>query len=492
MEEAKLGSEDSTGRLPRNVFLDLPNEVIIYVLDHLDEDDLYRLALVSRRIHHLSLPLYLARKGFGSRPNDQLVTFNYNAQAILRAVQIALFRPSLTRLHYSIDCQKTQKELFKEIEILRCALEKLSGLQEMILSFQNTAPPLSPQNLLSVPLSDCSYGFPGGLKSPIFVSLLESILSSGCQSLYPALRYIGPSLAQEFSGIYGLSNGFLRSLRSWAGIGMFNIFSSRVKNNLDSFHFHSPMALHPHLCRWMIDTLNYSAITTISISQHQSTDEHSWALVLPCVYIPTLTNFTIDFTTIHLSTFLEFLGRHHRIHKLYIGRNFLFPTPPHTHPVFPKKILGQLTHLTAPLNRLNYFFSSHGSLPSLSHTTILMLINPRLKAMKELHLALSFGSASSDWMNPSSYADAPDAAKTGVRAFITHMQLYIKMYSLPSHMASRLPKWLAQFPSVRHLTLLTLSEKGPPLSPEREIVTRAVMESCPKIDSVKFRLIEET
>lgn len=41
----------------------LPNETLLYLLQYLDHDDLYCLALLSRRLNHLALPVYFSRHG---------------------------------------------------------------------------------------------------------------------------------------------------------------------------------------------------------------------------------------------------------------------------------------------------------------------------------------------------------------------------------------------------------------------------------------------
>ncbi|KIM49682.1 hypothetical protein M413DRAFT_114186 [Hebeloma cylindrosporum] len=502
---------------PRVGLINLPNEILLHILDFLDDESLFPLASLSRYLHHLALPLYLSRKGFGQRPDDQLVLFNYNSRDILKALHISLFRPSLFRLYYPIDCGKSADELDREIGILRDVVGNLTTLQEVVISFQNAAPvapgeipdinpiaPINPGDLFS-PVNQ-NYGLPDGFNGPFLLSLFDAIISSGCKSFVirhcgpqtPALQGIHAVALRNFSGMRGWSRTFVRSLQLLSDT--FSYSRRPVKNSeLGTFHIHSPMAFHSVLCRWTIETLNTSAIASLSLSRQHYVDKQSWFLILPFIQIPTLTDLSIDFCAIDTSDLIKFLQRHSRLEKLGLGHNFKLQR--HA-PPFPKTALIQLTHLTAPPKWINHLLATAGSLPSLFSTTILVWVPnthlfklsdldrslepsiSRLVAMRDVRHSLSFGSASGSWIAPTitpptfdpleeldlgdgsgdraEQSPARAAAAATAHRLITHMELCIKVHSLPFALTAKLPKWLAQFPNLKRLDLLTMSGAAAP------------------------------
>ena len=517
---------------PRLGLIDLPNEILLHILDFLNDESLFPLAFLSRSLHHLALPLYLSRKGFGQHPEDQLVLFNYNSQDILKALHVSLFRPSLFRLYYPVDCGKSADELGIEIGNLRNIVGNLTTLQEVVVSFQNTTPlapgetpeinpivPMNPGDAL-VP-SNPNYGLPDGFNGPILISLFDAIISNGCKSFVirhcgpqaPALQGIHMVASNNFSGMRGLNKTFIRFFKHLSDT--FSYSKTSVKNrDLGTFHLHSPMAFHSVLCRWTIETLNSSAIASLSLSQQTYVDKNSWFLILPFIQIPTLTDLSIEFCAIDTSDLVKFLRRHTRLEKLILGRNFKLQRRA---PPFPKSALIQLTHLTAPSKWINYLLATPDSLPSLSSTTILVWIpNKRLfklsdldrslepsisclLAMPEVCLSVSFGSASSAWIAPITTPPAFDLLEPqpgdesdaqpnprAAHALVTHMELSLKVHSLPFALTARLPNWLAQFPNLRRLDLLTMSGAAAGLSSSSsysEAFVGAVLASCPKLES---------
>ena len=526
---------------PRVGLVDLPNEILLHILEFLNDESLFPLALLSRYLHHLALPLYLSRKGFGQHPEDQLVLFNYNSRDILKALQVSLFRPPLFHLYYPIDCGKSTDELGTEIGNLRDVVGKLTTLQEVVVSFQNTIPvapgespeinpivPMNPSDLVSP--SNSNYGLPDGFNGPILISLFDAIISSGCKSFVirhcgpqaPALQGIHAVALNNFGGMRGLSRTFLRFLQLLPDV--FSYSRSPVKHSeLESFHLHSPMAFHSALCRWTIETLNSSPIASLSLSQQHYVNQHTWFLILPSIQIPTLTDLSIEFCAIDTSDLVKFLRRHTRLERLILGRNFRLQRRA---PPFPKAALIHLTHLTAPSKWINYLLATPGSLPSLSSTTILMWIPnkhlfklsdldrslessiSRLAAMDEVRLSLSFGCASGVWIAPittptfdpmepgpedgsGELEEQPNAGAVSAHALITHMELCLKVHSLPFALTAKLPKWLKQFPNLRRLDLLTMSGAAAGLSSSSsysEAFVGAVLAECPRLDtsSVEF------
>ena len=115
--------------------LDLPNEIILFILEDLEDDELFSLSLLSRQLHHLALPLYLSRNGISSQPSSQLLLFDDRSDSILKALNMALFKPTLNSLLCTLLCHKHPNDLVRQILMLNRLVGKVSTLHEASISF---------------------------------------------------------------------------------------------------------------------------------------------------------------------------------------------------------------------------------------------------------------------------------------------------------------------------------------------------------------------
>lgn len=82
--------------------LNLPTELILTVLELVDDEDLYSLALLNNKLHHLALPIYLANQKssrnhyLGGLKNLRIST----SLSILRGLRIALFVQDLNTVNF--------------------------------------------------------------------------------------------------------------------------------------------------------------------------------------------------------------------------------------------------------------------------------------------------------------------------------------------------------------------------------------------------------
>ncbi|KJA21072.1 hypothetical protein HYPSUDRAFT_68038 [Hypholoma sublateritium FD-334 SS-4] len=481
-----------------SAFTNVPNEILIQILEYITDDEhIFALARVSRRLHYAALPVFLARKACGVRPADQLVTGSYNARDALRGIRIALFRPALARLYFTVDCRKTDAALSAEIGVLASALVKLSVLREMVISFRDT--------------SACgaeTYGFLGALSTASLAALLDAVRDVGCRRV--TVRHCGsqnPALEHLSAGLEN-AHGTTRSLSGWLLQRIVDSImpapAPTVRNpNLKVFHLYSPMAFHPHLYDWTMETLNHAALDTLSISEQQGTAPRVWELVLPRVRIPALAVLALDFAAIDTTTLLAFLARHPHLRALHIARNFIPPTV-----VSPRRIgkaLVGLTHLAAPPHWLEYLLSTPGALPALTSARVLVYVPAgrridfaafdgalkgslaRLATLKEVWLSLAVGAASSDWV--SRWSPAAGGVPP-LCALVTRMDVSVKVYLLPPMLAARLPAWLTQFPLLRRFELLLLAKQADD-APARAELARAIARACPRSDSVEFGIMQD-
>jgi hypothetical protein len=495
--------------------LDLPNEIIIFILEDLEDDELFSLALLSRQLHHLALPIYLSRNGISSRPNSQLLLFDDRSNSILKALNTALFRPSINSLLCTLPYHKRPDDLFRQILMIYRLVGKVT-LQEASINFDevNSAKEETVMSRFFEDIEDPDHGLVQYFGRELAV-MMELILASGCHSftISHSGTYSPPSnettaaILANFHGLQSIKKKVKKLLQPFSSV--FPSLYPTATNALKTFNLHSPIAIHPHLCRWTINTLNNSNLTSLSISQNRSTKSSVWSLVLPCITIPSLSHLSIDLCSIKTGDLFKFLRRHPLIQNLFLGRNILSPNPSQT---LIKNALKHVSQLTAHPKWLVHLLTPQDCFPSLScirilwriqnkqHFSFVMLngllepIARRLGSIEELHLVLSFGSISSDWMvpssrtSPSSIMDLRDdgSSNSPPLTCVTHLELHIGTYSLPLAVTTRLPKWLAEFPVLASFKMMTMAEAGPFCDSEKDYFIRSVLASCPKLRDVEF------
>ena len=493
--------------------LDLPNEIIIFILEDLEDDELFSLALLSRQLHHLALPIYLSRNGISSRPSSQLLLFDDRSNSILKALNTALFRPALNSLLCTLLCNKRSDDLFRQLLMIIRILGKVS-LHEASITFDDDNPLIPAKEGIIMSRffgdnEDPNHGLVQDLGRELTV-MMELILASGCESFTishsgtysPPSNEIKAAILANFHGLQFIKKKVTNLLLPFSSV--FPNLYPPTTNALKTFNLHSSIAIHPHLCRWTINTLNNSKLTSLSISQNRFTKSSVWSLVLPCITIPSLSHFSIDLCSIKTGDLFKFLRRHPLIQNLFLGRNILSPNPSQ---ILIKSALKHVSQLTAHPKWLVHLLTPQGCFPSLScirilwriqnkqHFSFVMLnsllepIARRLGSIKELHLVLSFGSISSDWMVPSSASssimDLRDGSSPPLTC-VTHLELHIGTYSLPLAVTTRLPRWLAEFPVLVGFKMMTMAQDGPFCDSEKDFFIRSVLASCPKLDDVEF------
>lgn len=261
---------------------DIPNEVLQQILECLFDKDLYHAALISQRFNRLAIPMYLRRYGAGG-PTSHLLLFNYITKDIIRAVFTAVYRPTVRTVQYVVDCWKTSEELNGEIALVTRVLRKISGQTTMILDFANTGPPrkildasIPISSLISTPIA---YGFPAGVQESTLHGLFDAIAATNCKTFAiqhcmqqkAAQSFLTQWIEEQFTGLQGLR-------RTLTSLCPPFISGRRVPETcaVETFHLNSPMAFHPQLIDWTINTLNFSHITTLSILNHQAIDVQAW------------------------------------------------------------------------------------------------------------------------------------------------------------------------------------------------------------------------
>ena len=544
-EEDRFINESPT-QIPTFTLTDLPNEITLHILSHVPDSDLLTLSFLSRTLHTLALPLYLARKNFGPRPENQLVLYDYNALDALEALEASFLRVPLRRLYYPVACAKDARKLTKDFRMLTDLLDrKLEILEEAQVDFWNPTPATEAEFLTGAVLSTSAVSGDRPSESDIglpeevhrdFLALLDAVLARGCRSLrishsgalMPAVMKIGNDVRRDLGGGFGpaLLRDVYWQLRTQIFLPLSRLLPTctRHKNSLHTFNLHSPLAFQSSIfSSWTLRTLNSSAITTLSISQQFGLDEGFWSVVLPCIDIPTLTSLYLGPSSMRFSDLLTFLARHDRIRKLLLGGS-LRPSLDENMQRFSIS-LPCLEHLSAPSHLLNHLIgpTSRVSAPVLSSVTISLFIEhnqhyqssmlndplfytfSRLKALQEVHLSLSFASLPTSWELPqrsriTNCLSSTSLSSTGswntlfsshqeqVHDLITHMDLELKVYSLPLFpLATKLQGLVTRFPKLRHLRITSLSKDEERVDGLRkDMAVRVLLGHCPQLDSVEF------
>ncbi|KAF8061706.1 hypothetical protein FPV67DRAFT_292767 [Lyophyllum atratum] len=497
------------------VLLDLPNEILLSIFEHI-EDDLYTLAQLSRRLHHLALPIYLAHKGM-SPFTGELVLFDERSEDVLQALSIALFRPTLKCVWCTFNFERP---VLKYVRGLVRLVERLEVLHETHLDFTNLRR-FGNRDRISVDADwrervaeatgDAEMEGVDVDWAMEFQVLLDAILAKGCTTLTVCLSGWGtfscpeelasfiPS-AGRFSWCFRENSvmGCLASgIRNLLGKGKEATTRPRMAGLLETFNLHSAMLLQAELCTWTIRTLNTSSISTLSL---RNLDIHpeAWAIILPSIALPLLSALSIDLCSIRYPELSVFLQRHPHVQRLYLGRSLREP-PSEDLP--PSDFLRNATHLSAAPAYLNHLLTLNSSLPALKELSIitrvhhgrhfdfgimnntLLPIVPRLlgPSRVELTLELSFESSSDDWM----LLDvAPDTRLIALMQYISRLDLHIAQYRLPTEVVARLPRWMGLFPALKEVVMRSPSQDGPTEPGERLAYISAIFKRCPRLEVV--------
>ncbi|KAF9464599.1 hypothetical protein BDZ94DRAFT_478352 [Collybia nuda] len=480
-------SDESSRLRQRAVLLDLPNELLLQIFESL-QNELYSLSLVSKRLHYLALPIYLARNGM-SPFSGELILFDERSQDVLQALSIALFRPTLKRIHCTFNFGRPQKELIRNIRGMVRLASKLSRMEEV--HFDIIRIPDMGQDLDSNLYKKLLMDDVGGDWEQEFLVLFRSVLETGCITLTVCLQGSGWSVvstpnelvsaigsrkwSSRLCGFFPCSSITCSFWCKSQGIDLPPVPSVVVPRghiDLKTFNLHCSMLLNAQFCSRTIEILNSSCLSTLSL-KHLCVDPAAWAIILPRIDLHALSSLSIDACTIMYEDLSDFLHRHPHITHLYLGRR-LSPPPPDAR--LSKSALCQLSHLSATREYLISFLAPTGSSPYVKKVDLLVRIlrgdrfnfkkldnemssiSYRLRKV-ELSLELSLESSTGDWMSPNIY---PNYHKEdSIIPYIVKVHINLRTYYLPRDVMATLPRWLSSFPSLKQASISSPSQTPP-------------------------------
>lgn len=486
-----------TGLTSGPVLLDLPNEVILLILEDVP-DELYSLALLCRRLHHLALPLYLARHGMSPFAGE-LILYNDQSEEILQGVTIALFQPALKCVSCTFDLSKSAGDISRKIRGVMRLLAKLAYLGEAHLDFVHEGATTACGQLTESQAKE-------------FETLFSAIVHNpGCITFTVCLagRMVASTPA-ELSALFRrrYAGDILRHLVDCTGLSSITqrltsrLFQRNATSRIlmETFNMHSAILFHVFLCGWTIGTLNTASLTTLSL-RHLDLHPDAWATILPHITMPALSSLSIDLCSITSRDMSKFLQRHPQIQDLYLGRSL--PSP-HVMDQLQTTALPLLTHLSATTEYLIHLLIP-GSLPNLTFVGIisrirhgqhfdfgvinhtLLPISDRLQQTR-ISLKVSFESSSHGWMDP---FENTDHHNRSLLPYVMDLELQVVAYRLPLSVISNLPRWLSSFSSLQRLTFLTLSPSGPVEPYQIAPFLRSIIGRCPGIETIRINDLDQ-
>jgi hypothetical protein len=340
--------------------LDLPNELLIPIFKDLPSSDLLSLAFLSRRLHLLVLPAYLASIGVlddhqYSQSNISLHSKTFPALGVLRK---SLYITSVA--HLCCHFPTADVGVLREVREIHRFVSRLSSIDEVTLEFDRYYSRRS-----NIALTEWTTAFG---------DLLKSVSDKSCKSL--TLRYGDhPSLA--FAPVK--PDPFKRK-SPWPSIIINKCRKFLGKDRLVSvINFH--LSLHPEIAAFAssnvpisivgdhakavlpLNALTGSRITNLTL-QYMKLSPQIWAAILSCITLPALARLHVSSCHIAFADLASFLSRHPTISALefrYVGTD-----QPSSHSL--KFTLPNLRELTAELGLVAFLLSA--KLPSLESVSI--------------------------------------------------------------------------------------------------------------------------
>ncbi|KAJ7044547.1 hypothetical protein C8F04DRAFT_1068703 [Mycena alexandri] len=496
-------------------FLDLPNELVLLILGHPDlpSEALLYLSMLCRRLHHLSLSIYLDIHGLSDPTQNANITMRDSRLDPLSALQMALFVPAVVELSCSLPHYETSiRPLFPHIRRLQVCIGRLAFIHKVTL-------------VLDEPNSSRHSAAEEGIDiwTLEFGALLNTILQRGCTSL--TLRYgkfysdvfeLRPTSSRLVAKpVHALRNVVRHMLpdvpsappgNGWdlllnAGTSMEFDLQGHSTSALTHLKIESSMLLLPPCVGWTLSTLQHSPITTLEFVGI-TLPTRIWSTVLPFIpnLVPALTELNLSILSgISGLDVLLLIAKLPRLKILTIGyteySRLIQSACPDSGPI-PKLL--ELTHLHAPSPFIRHFLRKK-YMPSLTA----LCISPRrpiissglrlrhivghfseiLRRLEKhnltpvLSLELQFGRDSDAEMAADLTSPAPGEDVIQALKAITRL-IVCSNFEIA---APTLARWIARFPNLVYVSLRARSAVEATLDN-----ARAISEQNPNVVSLEL------
>ncbi|KAJ7485534.1 hypothetical protein FB451DRAFT_59396 [Mycena latifolia] len=317
--------------------LSLPNEVLLVVFCHLEDPyPLYPLSTLCRRLHFLTLPLYLSRRGVW---DDSCCNISIDAEQVdaLPALQTSLFLSSVENLCCVFSNPYSQNKDLARFHRVCCMLTSIGTAK---LQF-------------GAPL----YGdYAGTTQETYFipiVDVLNKVLEKSCTALTVDAVPREPPAATAGGRHLKISKR-ARGTRQVLEVGVLTSSISLSptalrQRTLSTFRLHSEILCAPHCRAWTLDVLNSFPLTSLSIDT-PSVPPDVLDKLLSQTEIPTLSELSLVNCKIAPARLHHFLARHPSVTSLYLDTVFV----PSGEERLPPNYLPRLTTLSAAAPQIGY------------------------------------------------------------------------------------------------------------------------------------------
>ncbi|KAF7336428.1 hypothetical protein MSAN_02296800 [Mycena sanguinolenta] len=123
--------------MPHAGILDLPTEILFKILDWAEDECLYHLALLSRRLNFIALSIYFSRKKVDVESKSEVVcTLEGFRRDVLSALQICLSIQSLERIDFSVPHWSSAPSItpfLRHIKRLETFISRLTSVKKVSL-----------------------------------------------------------------------------------------------------------------------------------------------------------------------------------------------------------------------------------------------------------------------------------------------------------------------------------------------------------------------
>ena len=462
------GLEAATGTAvdvqpPDPIFL-LPTELVVIVLGLIDDEDLYSLSLLSKKLHYLALPILMSR--LDGQIACGCLYLNRHPTKFLRAARMALFVQDSTSISVNL---WRRDPVFPMLRGLERLISRMSHVRTVSLGFGLVG------NLVDQTKIVRAFG-----------GFVETLVNKSCEELTLAGCALGPTLE-----VY--SHHKIPSLTTLRSVDV----------------QYSTLSC-PWVRSWIIDSVNISPITRLVFHQVAlSDDPSSFGKDLQLITLPSLTHLSVSSrANLQFCDIASFLRRHHRIKNLTLKCDTAIPSGSHS---LPDDSLPVLTTLRTTPQYVIQLLRPRNSLPSLMHVDIdpgFTMFAPlfgelsvenrfayveecltrlaRRRDITSIGLYLPLCVSAEAWLTLGSHP------RRGKRRDVERHLVHINALTLHSTMGqqastktiSLIPKWLSLFPTLQHVDIGVLL--GRMSSAEEKIFVRATIEACPKLETVQL------
>ncbi|KAJ6595659.1 hypothetical protein DFH09DRAFT_144411 [Mycena vulgaris] len=423
--------------------LSLPNELLLVVFRHLDDPyPLYPLSTLCRRLHFLSLPIYLARRGVC---DDSYCNISIDAEQVdtLSALQTSLFLSTVQSLCCTFNPHSQNKDLARFHRV--CCI--LTSIGRTELRFE--------------PPSHDDYA--GETQEVYFtkvVDVLNKVLEKSCTTL---IVDAAPGDITATSRVSKRNRARQRPSANFMTSSISLSTAALRRRTLSTFRMHSEILFAPHCRAWTLDVLNSFPLTSLSINAPSVPADVLEALFSQ-TEIPTLSDLSLVNCRIQPARIHLFLARHPSLTSLHLENVFI----PSLGEPLPPDYLPQLATLSAEAAQLAYLLHAMPHAAALrtvrvhSHMTHLDLlftdtslrtVAPRLAPPVALVLVLPVPT------NLPRIVPDVDVVFTADSAipFVSALEFVFADADGPAHSVAKytsLAKWAAPFPGLRAVELV--------------------------------------